>query len=38
MAAELAAELELMAAWFGLDAGVTVSDRGDLAPALRRQS
>ena len=29
----LAAELELMARWLGLD-GVAVADRGDLAPAL----
>jgi len=31
--ARLAAELEVMARWLGLD-GVTVADRGDLAPAL----
>ena len=30
----LADELELMAGWLGLD-GVSVVDRGDLAPALR---
>jgi uncharacterized protein YcaQ len=35
VAAELAAELELTAAWLGLD-GVTVEPRGDLAPALAR--
>jgi uncharacterized protein YcaQ len=34
-AAELAAELELMAGWLGLG-GVAVADRGDLAPALRK--
>jgi uncharacterized protein len=33
-AAELAAELALMAGWLGLG-GVQVVDRGDLAPALR---
>jgi uncharacterized protein len=31
----LADELELMAGWLGLG-GVSVVDRGDLAPALRR--
>lgn len=31
---ELAAELELCAHWLGLTGGVTVADRGDLAPAL----
>ena len=35
VAAELAAELRECAAWLGLDAGVEVADRGDLAPALR---
>lgn len=34
VAAELAGELHLMAAWLGLD-GVAVGPRGDLAPALR---
>jgi uncharacterized protein YcaQ len=34
-AAELAAELELMAGWLGLDS-IEVADNGDLAPALRR--
>ena len=34
-AAELAAELALMAGWLGLER-VVVRDRGDLAPALRR--
>ncbi|MEA2178906.1 MAG: uncharacterized protein QOG77_2203 [Solirubrobacteraceae bacterium] len=34
-AAELADELALMAGWLGLG-GVRVSDRGDLAPALRK--
>jgi hypothetical protein len=33
---ELAAELRLMAGWLGL-AGIEVADRGDLAPALRRE-
>jgi len=33
-AAELAAELALMAGWLGLER-VEVRDRGDLAPALR---
>lgn len=33
VAAELAAELELMAGWLGLD-GVSVDPHGDLAPAL----
>ena len=33
VAAELAAELRLMAQWLGLE-GVTVQPRGDLAPAL----
>ncbi len=36
VAVELAAELASMAEWLGLDAGVEVVDRGDLAPALRR--
>jgi len=34
VAAELAAELVSMAEWLGLDAGVEVVGRGDLAPAL----
>jgi uncharacterized protein YcaQ len=34
-ASELAAELDLMAGWLGLDR-VEVRDRGDLAPALRQ--
>jgi uncharacterized protein YcaQ len=34
VAEELAAELELMASWLGLEQ-VVVSNRGDLAPALR---
>ncbi len=34
-AAELAAELELMAGWLGLES-IEVEDNGDLAPALRR--
>ena len=34
VAAELAAELASMAGWLGLDAGVEVVGRGDLAPAL----
>ncbi len=34
VAAELAAELESMAAWLDLDAGVVVGDRGDLAVPL----
>jgi len=37
VAAELAAELQLMAGWLGLD-GVEVGERGDLAAPLRRQS
>ena len=37
VARELAAELELCAAWLGLSGGVTVADRGDLAPALTRE-
>ena len=32
---ELAAELRSMAAWLGLDAGVDVARRGDLARLLR---
>jgi uncharacterized protein YcaQ len=35
VAAELAAELELMARWLGLD-GVAVGQRGDLATTLAR--
>ena len=35
VAAELAAELEAMAGWLGLDRGVEVMPRGDLADALR---
>lgn len=35
VADELGAELELMADWLGLDAGVEIADHGDLAPALR---
>lgn len=34
VAAELAAELQTVAAWLGLEHGVAVGDRGDLAPAL----
>ncbi len=34
VAAELAAELEAMAGWLGLDRGVVVMPRGDLAGAL----
>jgi uncharacterized protein YcaQ len=34
VAAELAAELASMAEWLGLDGGVDVIGRGDLAPAL----
>jgi uncharacterized protein YcaQ len=33
VASELAAELELMAGWLGLD-DVVVTDRGDLAPSV----
>jgi uncharacterized protein YcaQ len=36
VAEELAAELHLMATWLGLDAGVVVTRRGDLAAALKR--
>ena len=36
IADELAAELGVMAAWLGLDAGIEVAARGDLAPALKR--
>jgi uncharacterized protein YcaQ len=35
VASELAAELALMAQWLGLDDGVEVADRGDLASPLR---
>lgn len=35
VAAELAAELTLMAGWLGLEHGVMVEPRGDLAAALR---
>ncbi len=35
VARELAAELELCAGWLGLDGGVAVGDRGDLASALK---
>ena len=35
VAVELRAELDEMAAWLGLDAGVEVAANGDLAPALR---
>jgi uncharacterized protein YcaQ len=34
VARELAAELALMADWLGLDAGIEVMPRGDLAPVL----
>ena len=34
VAGELRAELDLMAAWLGLDAGVEIAPNGDLAPAL----
>lgn len=36
VAAELREELDLMAAWLGLEAGVHVASNGDLAPALAR--
>jgi uncharacterized protein len=36
VAAELAAELTSMAQWLGLDGGISVAARGDLAPALAR--
>jgi hypothetical protein len=36
VARELAAELELCAGWLGLGGGVSVADRGDLAPILQR--
>ncbi len=36
VAAELAEELASMARWLGLDAGILVAARGDLAPALKR--
>ena len=32
----LAGELGTMAGWLGLDGGIVVASRGDLAPALRR--
>ncbi|HEX3616992.1 MAG TPA: crosslink repair DNA glycosylase YcaQ family protein [Solirubrobacteraceae bacterium] len=35
VARELAAELELCAAWLGLSGGVSIADRGDLAAALK---
>lgn len=37
VAAEMCEELELMAGWLGLDHGVSVADRGDLAPALQAE-
>lgn len=36
VAAELRAELELMAGWLGLDQGVSIGDRGDLSAALQQ--
>jgi uncharacterized protein YcaQ len=36
VASELAAELAAMAAWLGLDQGVAVDRKGDLAADLRR--
>ncbi len=36
VAAELAVELASMAGWLGLDDGIVVASRGDLAPLLRR--
>jgi uncharacterized protein len=36
VAAELAVELTSMARWLGLDGGISVAPRGDLAPALAR--
>jgi uncharacterized protein YcaQ len=36
VAAELAEELRSMAGWLGLEAGLDVAGRGDLAPALLR--
>jgi uncharacterized protein YcaQ len=36
VAAELAEELASLAGWLGLDAGIVVAGRGDLAPALER--
>ncbi len=35
-AGELAEELSTLAGWLGLEDGVAVADRGDLAPALQR--
>ena len=36
VADELADELASMAGWLGLDEGIVVAPRGDLAPSLRR--
>ena len=36
VAEELAAELASMASWLGLDAGMEVAERGDLAAPLKR--